>query len=59
MEADGAPNRYAILAVVLAGVFMAVLDGVVVAIALPTITAHFGVNLDSTQWVITAYLARP
>ncbi|MEN6518039.1 MAG: MFS transporter [Methanospirillum sp.] len=40
----------------LAGVFMAVLDGVVVAIALPTITAHFGVNLDSTQWVITAYL---
>ncbi len=56
MDADGAPNRYAILAVVLAGVFMAVLDGVVVAIALPTITAHFGVNLDSTQWVITAYL---
>lgn len=56
MEADASPNRYAILAVVLAGVFMAVLDGVVVAIALPTITAHFGVNLDSTQWVITAYL---
>jgi EmrB/QacA subfamily drug resistance transporter len=56
MEADGTPNRYAILAVVLAGVFMAVLDGVVVAIALPTITAHFGVNLDSTQWVITGYL---
>ncbi len=56
METDAAPNRYAILAVVLAGVFMAVLDGVVVAIALPTITAHFGVNLDSTQWVITAYL---
>ncbi len=56
MQIDAAPNRYAILAVVLAGVFMAVLDGVVVAIALPTITAHFGVNLDSTQWVITAYL---
>lgn len=56
MQTDAAPNRYAILAVVLAGVFMAVLDGVVVAIALPTITAHFGVNLDSTQWVITAYL---
>lgn len=56
MEAQGASNRYAILAVVVAGVFMAVLDGVVVAVALPTITAHFGVNLDSTQWVITAYL---
>ncbi|MEN6342228.1 MAG: MFS transporter [Methanospirillum sp.] len=56
MGPDTAPNRYAILAVVLAGVFMAVLDGVVVAIALPTITTHFGVNLDSTQWVITAYL---
>lgn len=50
------PNRYLILAVVLAGVFMAVLDGVVVSIALPTITARFGVDLDTTQWVITAYL---
>ena len=56
MESDAAPNRYAVLAVVLAGVFMAVLDGVVVSIALPTITAHFGVDLDGTQWVITAYL---
>ncbi len=56
METAASPNRYAILAVVLAGVFMAVLDGVVVAIALPTITAHFGVDLDGAQWVITAYL---
>ncbi len=56
MEPRGAPNRYLLLAVVLAGVFMAVIDGVVVAIALPTITGQFGVDLDTTQWVITAYL---
>lgn len=56
MDARGAPDRYLILAVVLAGVFMAVIDGVVVSIALPTITGQFGVDLDTTQWVITAYL---
>ncbi len=56
METPRPPNRHLLLAVVLAGVFMAVLDGVVVSIALPTITARFGVDLDTTQWIITAYL---
>lgn len=56
MKTSGPPNRYLVLAVVLAGVFMAVLDGVVVSIALPTITGRFGVDLDTTQWVITGYL---
>jgi EmrB/QacA subfamily drug resistance transporter len=52
----GQPDRYRILVIVLAGVFMAVLDGIVVSIALPTITETFGTDLDQTQWIITAYL---
>ncbi len=49
-------QRYLILAIVLAGVLMAVLDGAVVNIALPTITSAFRVDLPSSQWSITAYL---
>ena len=42
--------------IVLVGVFMSVLDGIVVNIALPTITTHFGTELAKSQWTITAYL---
>jgi EmrB/QacA subfamily drug resistance transporter len=35
---------------------MAVMDGIVVSIALPTITAFYGVDVAQSQWVITAYL---
>jgi EmrB/QacA subfamily drug resistance transporter len=51
-----APHRYVILAIVLTGVFMSVLDNTVVSIALPTITASFGVDLSRSQWTITAYM---
>jgi EmrB/QacA subfamily drug resistance transporter len=50
------PAKYAILAIVLAAVLMSVLDGIVVGIALPTITAAFGTSLAVSQWAITAYL---
>ncbi len=49
-------NRYIIMCVVLAGIFMSVLDGIVVSIALPTITSYFHVDLPSSQWITTAYL---
>jgi EmrB/QacA subfamily drug resistance transporter len=49
-------NRYVILAVVLIGTFMAVLDSSMVSIALPTITRHFNVDLTQSQWTITGYL---
>lgn len=49
-------NRYIILAIVLSGVFMGVLDTNVVNVALPTITQAFGVELSQSQWVVTAYL---
>lgn len=49
-------NRYVILVIVLIGIFMAVLDGSVVNIALPTITGFFDVDVSQSQWVVTAYL---
>ena len=42
--------------IVFAAIFMAVLDGNVVNIALPTITTSFGVEVTYSQWVVTAYL---
>ena len=50
------PHRYAVLAVVLAAVLMSVMDGIVVGIALPTITTAFGTTVSVSQWTITAYL---
>jgi len=49
-------SRYIILTIVLAGVFMSVLDSVVVNIALPDITSYFNVTVADSQWVVTAYL---
>jgi hypothetical protein len=49
-------NRYIIMVIVLAGIFMSVLDGIVVSIALPTMTSYFNVDLTSSQWITTAYL---
>lgn len=49
-------DRYIILVIVLIGIFMAVLDGSVVNIALPTITSFFGVDVAQSQWVMTSYL---
>jgi EmrB/QacA subfamily drug resistance transporter len=55
---DASPfrHRYAVLFIVLASVLMAVIDGTVVNIALPSMTRFFGVDLADSQWTITAYL---
>jgi EmrB/QacA subfamily drug resistance transporter len=42
--------------IVFAAIFMAVVDGSVVNIALPTITNYYGVNVVLSQWVVSAYL---
>jgi EmrB/QacA subfamily drug resistance transporter len=55
-QSPGYKNRYIILAIVLSGVFMGVLDMNVVNIALPDITRTFGVDMSQSQWVVTAYL---
>ncbi len=41
---------------ILTGILMFVIDGSVVNIALPTITAYFQADVAQSQWVITSYL---
>src|SRR5437868_6664943 len=50
-------NKWAVLAIVAVGVFMATLDSSIVNISLPTIAHYFGVPLNGTvEWVTIAYL---
>lgn len=49
-------NKYIIFAILLIGILMSVLDGFMVNIALPDITAYFNVGLSLSQWIITGYL---
>jgi len=48
--------RWWVLANVMIGTFMAVLDSTIVNVALPKIMGVFGVTLDHVEWVITAYM---
>lgn len=51
------PSRWAILAIVAVGVFMANLDSSIVNISLPSIATAFGVALGgAVEWVVIAYL---
>ena len=48
-------NKWAVLAIVAIGVFMATLDSSIVNISLPTIARYFGVPLSGpVEWVIIA-----
>ena len=50
-------SKWAVLAIVAVGVFMATLDSSIVNISLPTIARYFGVPLNgAVEWVIIAYL---
>ena len=48
--------KWFLLANVMLGTFMAVLDATIVNVGLPKIMASFGVSLDKIEWVITAYM---
>jgi MFS transporter, DHA2 family, multidrug resistance protein len=48
--------KWFLLANVMMGTFMAVLDATIVNVGLPKIMASFGVGLDKIEWVITAYM---
>ncbi len=48
--------KWWVLANIMIGTFMAVLDATIVNVALPKIMAAFGVDLDKIEWVLTAYL---
>ena len=48
--------RWWVLANVMIGTFMAVLDATIVNVALSKIMASFGITVDKAEWVITAYM---
>jgi DHA2 family multidrug resistance protein len=48
--------KWWVLANVMIGTFMAVLDATIVNVGLPKIMASFGVGLDEIEWVLTAYM---
>lgn len=48
--------KWWLLANVMIGTFMAVLDATIVNVALPKIMASFGVGIDKIEWVSTAYM---
>lgn len=48
--------RWWVLASVMIGTFMAVLDATIVNVALAKLMAAFGVSVDKVEWVVTAYL---
>ncbi len=48
--------KWWLLANVMVGTFMAVLDSTIVNVGLPKIMASFGVGIDKIEWVITGYM---
>jgi MFS transporter, DHA2 family, multidrug resistance protein len=48
--------KWFVLANVMLGTFMAVLDSTIVNVSLPKIMSSFGVGLSSIEWVVTAYM---
>jgi DHA2 family multidrug resistance protein len=48
--------RWWVLANVMIGTFMAVLDSTIVNVSLPKIMASFGITVDKVEWVVTAYM---
>ncbi len=48
--------RWIVLAAVMIGTFMAVLDATIVNVALSKMMAAFGVSVDRVEWILTAYL---
>jgi DHA2 family multidrug resistance protein len=48
--------KWFLLANIMIGTFMAVLDATIVNVGLPKIMASFGVGLDKIEWVVTAYM---
>ncbi len=48
--------RWWVLANVMVGTFMAVLDATIVNVGLPKIMMAFGIDVHKVEWVVTAYL---
>ena len=50
------PNKQLVLAAAILGSGIALLDGTIVSVALPTIQRHLGGGLAGQQWITSAYL---
>jgi DHA2 family multidrug resistance protein len=53
---DHPSYKWFVLANVMLGTFMAVLDATIVNVGLSKMTAAFGTSVDTMEWVLTAYL---
>lgn len=54
-ETTGAQSRWLVLAVVLAGAFMILLDSTIVNVAIPSIQLDLGASYGAIEWVISGY----
>jgi EmrB/QacA subfamily drug resistance transporter len=52
----GHPRRWAVLAVMSLAVFVTVLDGTIVNVALPSLAVDLGASTRQLQWIVDAYL---
>ena len=52
----GLDYKWIVAIVVIFGAFMSILDQTIVNIAIPRLQNAFGANLNSVQWVLTAYI---
>lgn len=52
----GHPRRWAVLAVVCLAMFVTVLDGTIVNVALPSLSLDLGASTRQLQWFVDAYL---
>ncbi len=48
--------KWMVTLVVIFGAFMSILDQTIVNITIPRLQHAFGADLDSVQWVLTAYI---
>ncbi len=53
---DQSSYKWLVLAVVMVGTFMVILDSSIVNVALPKIMAAFGIPIDTAEWVLNGYL---
>lgn len=56
LDPKGGKYKWVVMASVMVGTFMAVLDATIVNVALPKLMATFGVSVDAVEWILTAYL---
>ncbi|MFW2334122.1 DHA2 family efflux MFS transporter permease subunit [Ilumatobacter sp.] len=55
-DVAGHPQRWAVLAVVCLAVFVTVLDGTIVNVALPSLAVDLGASTRQLQWIVDSYL---